>query len=159
MPNYIEKDKPITPNQQLARFFGWLVLLILICLVAIMCGACSGEAAPETGTVMNRKYEPEHWEAGYETYYTTEYVCGNKSVYDYNSGKYVNRYSCDFEDVSHQRYEEHHRWYDNEWKLLLRRCEKKDDGKEKCHEGWREVTEDEYDRHNIGNYYPKVKEN
>lgn len=158
MPSYIEKEKPPSVNSKLLRFFGWLGLLLVICIVCVLCASCAGDPPPETGHVINRKYEPEHWEAGYDTYYETEYVCGYDDVYDYNSGEYKYKYDCDFEDVEKRRYEEHHRWVEDEWSLLLRKCEQKDNGDEKCREGWRDITEDEYSRHDVGDYYPKKKE-
>mgnify|MGYP000511698252 CR=1 FL=1 len=153
MPRYIENPKPPKEHNKAVSFLGWLLLFLFVVVVLTWLTAC-GSPAPETGKVINRKYIPEHWEDGYETYYTDDYVCDYDPVYDYNTNRYENKYHCGYKQRSHQRYEEHHTWYDDEWKLLLRKCEQKDDGKEKCREGWRKVTQDEYNRHDIGDYYP-----
>lgn len=133
----------------------FLIGLGIISTLFILFG-CS-DPAPETGKVLKREFTPEHWEGGYETYYTNEYVCGYENRYNYYSDKYEYSYDCENERVSHDRWEEHHIWRNDKWKFYLQKCET-DGKKEKCHEGWREVTEHDYKRHSIGDFYPKTDE-
>lgn len=121
-------------------------LLVVMCLATLV--ACS--SAPETGTVIDKKFEPAHWESGYRTEYRPEFKCHTRSVYNAFSKQYEMKQDCGTEMVPHQVYESHHHYEQDAWSLKLERC--KVDRKD-CKRGWRRVSEHDYREHRVGSFY------
>lgn len=131
---------------------GGFRLALLLCIFALI--AC-GEGAPSQGYVKDKKFEAAHWEGGYETYYTYEYRCALETRTDYNTGRQTTEQVCGDEQVSHQRWEDHHIHLDDAWSLLLEECKERKGAN--CRRGWREVTENEYDRYEVDMHYPNPR--
>lgn len=121
-----------------------LVLIVIGAVIfaafLVLISAC-GEPAPTTGKVTDKRFTPEHWEGGWEN-------CSYLDTWT--------EWECDEEGDTY--WEEHYTWEEDQWDLKLYKCEAKDNGDQKCNEGWRETSQYEYDRHGVGDYYPKVDE-
>lgn len=132
----------------------------LICAVVVVLSSC-GSPSPDSGYVIERRFTPAHWQGGWDTRTTMKYVCGNKSEYDYVTGDYESRYTCDYEPDSYMVWEERHTYVDDSWQLKLEDCDEPEGDKEpKCNTGWLTVPESEYDDFPVGVHYPThIKEN
>lgn len=128
------------------------VLLVLLMLFVVGCG----EDPPEQGFVIDKDYDPAHWEDGYDTVYHSEYRCSTHSIYDYARDQYVQREECGIEQVPHSVYNPHHRWVKDRWRLQLQHCEVNDKGEEKCRQGWRKVSAGTYELYDRGDYFPRT---
>lgn len=131
-------------------------LIVLIALMALL-SAC-GEPAPTSGRVDDKDFTAEHWEGGYYSTSEWRYSCESTSRYNYNTKTYDYYQDCGMHNVPVQRWEDHHIFRNDRWRLHLKSCKTNDKGEEKCHSGWRDVTQDEYDRHQFGDFYPKTNE-
>lgn len=127
--------------------------LLLLTAVAVIAGC--GDPPPKQGTVIDKQYEPAHWEDGYETVYVPEYQCDTVTRYNPMTEGYETHEECGTEMVAHQVYEEHHTYVDDRWKLRLRDCTTDKDGDRKCREGWVTVDETTYHDYNIRSHYPE----
>lgn len=130
------------------------LIAIVVALASLV--AC-GPPPLEEGYVRNREFIPEHWESGWETYYTSEYQCHSESTYNYQTKQYESREVCGTESVSHQRYEDHHEWIKDQWRIKLEACGLDKAGERKCRSSWRWVTEEVYESYDIGEHYPNPK--
>lgn len=124
---------------------------VAVAVVLLLAGC--GDPPPTEGYVRAKKFEPAHWEGGYEPYTTVEMRC--HSEYDY--GSKTTRTVCGSEPVTHYRWEDHHNWVGDRWKLKLEDCKPNDDGKRKCRTGWLTVDQEDYHSHGIGSHYPDPK--
>lgn len=126
---------------------------LVLAVALIFTVGCGGEDPPTEGDVINKEFTPAHWEGGFETYYLPEYSCDTESVYNYQTGQYETRQVCGTDMVAHQRWEDHHNYVDDRWRLQLEDCTI-EDGKEKCRKGWVNVDETTYHDYKVGAHYP-----
>lgn len=151
---------------------------VLVLITAMMFLASCGEPAPApvSGKVIDREFVAEHWEGGYDTRMVRKYQCAwwadsgdmfadeddmfaDDGCSDYECEMYGAWDSdCEKQTVSESYWNSHHHIEPDRYRLRLRACTTNDDGKEKCNEGWRDVTENEYVRHQSGDYYPETDE-
>lgn len=123
-----------------------------LALIAVGVLVACGSPPPKSGEVVDKRYEQAHWEGGYRTEYRTQYRCHTNSEYNYSTEQYELKRTCGTESEPVQVYEPHHEWIDDAWFLKLQAC-KTDDAKRKCRSGWRSVTENRYDRFDVGDFY------
>jgi hypothetical protein len=131
------------------------VLTKFLVLLIVVLGACY-DPPPEKGYVIDKNFNPAHWESGFETYYVPEYTCRSTSRYNPSTGNYETGQDCGVQQVAKQRWEDHHTWHSDSWKLKLKDCQMKD-GKEKCRTGWKRVDETTYHQYAVGQHYPNPR--
>lgn len=122
-----------------------LRILVMVLMIALI-SSCDSKPPITSGDVVNREFEPAHWEGGYESY------CGYDYGYNAVAGKFEWHYSC-----NHSRWEDEHRWENDSWRIQIDGCvEYEDDGelKQHCDTRWIDVSERDYDRFTIGTHYP-----
>lgn len=102
--------------------------------------SCNSEPPIEEGKVVNRRFEPAHWESGYRSEPRYGYQCGIG---------YDGKYGCGLKHYTEQVYEAQHHYVEDRYKLKLEKCEE-----DKCRQGWITVPESEYSDYAIGNHYP-----
>lgn len=119
-------------------------ILLAFLILPLLAGCGNREPNLETGQVIAREFTPAHWEGGWEE------DCDWGYEYSWESGEYESGYHCD------DYWEDQQSWVSDAWRLRLQKCPTKVDGK--CQEAWRYVTEDEYNRHQTGDWYPEVDE-
>lgn len=136
----------------------WALIILgsMVFALVLLLTSCGGEPPPESGIVVNKQFEPAHWESGYRTEYQPQFRC--RTVSSYSNGKSTSRQQCGVESVPVQVYEAQHRWVNDNWRVELKACKENDKGEEKCRKGWRSITEHDYERHDTGDYYPKTDE-
>lgn len=118
-------------------------LLLIILLLA----ACNSDPPIVEGDVIDKRFEPAHWEGGYDYIPMVRTECHST---------YVNgqtQTSCGPQTFMQPIWEDQHEWINDRYRLKLEVCEVKD-GKNKCRSSWRTVTESEYHDYSIGNHYP-----
>lgn len=130
---------------------------IAIIALALLALVSCGEPPPKEGYVRDKSFEAAHWEGGFETYYTTEYRCHTVSSYNYASKSYKTSQQCGPEMVSRQRWEDHHTYVEDRWKIKLEDCKVNDKGERKCRTGWLTVDQQTYHEYRIGSHYPDPK--
>lgn len=114
-------------------------------MMSLWLSSCSSEPPITTGKVVDKSFEPAHWEGGYEYFTTYGYHCGLG---------YDGKYGCGLKSYEDSRWEDQHTWHNDSYRIQLQSCEENDKGELKCRTGWRTITELEYDRYDIGNHYP-----
>lgn len=122
--------------------------------LALLLVAC-GDRAPSTGKVVDKRFDPEHWESGYRTDYVPQYRCRAVSRYDYDADQYVTTQECGTETEAVQVWEEQHEHVPDRWYLKLEKCPP--ESSKKCKTGWRRVSETRYEALGIGDFYEGEK--
>lgn len=125
--------------------------LVLALLVLLLAGC--GEPALTAGQVIDREFEAAH----YETYTVQDYAWVSRPRTRCTYDSYSKRNSCrtsyesDYVWVgSHQE----QRWVKDHWFLTIRACP--DDPEKKCRKRRVQVTQADYEGHNIGQWWEQA---
>lgn len=127
-------------------------LLLLVLLVLVACG----EPVTE-GYVRERKFEPAHWEGGYETHTRIVHDCDTTTRYDPETGESTTETDCGPETETYQEWEAHHHMVDDAWSFRLEACAFNEKKERKCRTGWVAVDETTYHQYKTGQHYPDPK--
>lgn len=119
-----------------------MIRKLLFCLLLVFV-AC-GEDVPTEGYVIQKVYDPAHWESGYRTESYND--CGMHLNVDGDM-----ELGC--RPATRQVYEAHHAYIPDRWKFRLENCQE-EDGKHKCHRGWLRVDETTFHSYVVGGHYP-----
>ena len=123
-------------------------LLLLALLVFMACG----EPVTE-GYIRQRKFEPAHWEGGYETHTRVVHQCRTVSRYDSLEDEYVTEQECGPETETYQEWESHHHMVDDAWSFKLEECKFNEKKERKCRTGWVSVDETTFHGFENGEHY------
>lgn len=110
-------------------------------LALLLFAACGDPVRVTTGYVVDKDYDRAHWSDNDTSLFGRDWDdkdCDTDWEYQWDTGEYEWEETCKY-------------WYDDRWRLRLKNCY---DDPDKCHEGWVEVDEDEYDEFRRGQHYP-----
>lgn len=114
-------------------------LFLLIPL--LLFGACDSDPEVTEGYVVQKNFEPAHWEGGWVE------VCENDWFDTDEDGQIIND-DCDTE------WEAHHTHVSDRWKIRLEDCQFNDKNERKCYRSWLTVDEDTFRSYRVGAHYP-----
>jgi hypothetical protein len=103
--------------------------------------ACSTDPEITSGYVVQKNFEPRHWEGGWEEDCDTDW-------FDEDDDGNTLEQDCD------SYWESHHRRVEDTWKIRLEDCRVNDKNERKCYRSWLEVDEDTFVDFRVGDHYP-----
>lgn len=115
--------------------------LAVALMLLVSLGACNSDPEITEGYVVQKQFEPEHWEGGWVE------DCDN-DWFDADDDGDTWEEECDSEWKPH-----HHRVSDR-WKIRLEDCRVNEKGERKCYRSWLTVDETTFHDFKVGAHYP-----